>query len=296
MSLVKFLAVPLSIKEHDYAIIDRAIYHEIDEDFPSLEMVTPVLQAQAHLYPYLIPLKSMTLRAWEKFNTIIAQQLANLETPISSLLLKTDQIPSELCSRLANYLTQTIENKNYILRYYDPRVLIQLSWMYSAEELIRFYSLTGVSEWTFYFNNQWNTLILEHKKPNINSIISPQLNYQQFARISFINQLISKYKPIQSLDDYLTLSKLINNALVKAEIHYHFSNKNDQSIFVQHSLLYGEDFDLTPTMQKVLKGQFSRDSRYGDRVASFNHKDWQRVMIEQQQLIKKEEDNHGTNM
>ena len=62
--MINYLEQPLQLADHQYAVIDRMRVPELPESWPLIELVSPMLAPQAHLYPWLIPLHELPSVEW----------------------------------------------------------------------------------------------------------------------------------------------------------------------------------------------------------------------------------------
>lgn len=269
-----FLNKPLSIAEQNYAIIDRVIYPDIAQDFPVLEIVTPIIQPQAHLYPYLLPLKTLPLTLWQQFNNMIQSQIKQSKNSLSILLIKSDDSTESLIFNLANYLIHSFKQRNYILRYYDPKVFVQLCWILGRYGLNTLSKVTGVYDWTFYINQQWNTLSITQEEPK-DSTLSEQLNYEQLKNIGLINTILSKYFPFHSIFEHISYSQKISLALQQAESN-NVTNREDKLLFAQHYLFFGQEFLSLPIIQKILNN-YEEVGHYSEQMSKLTKLDWLKI-------------------
>ncbi|MEX9469557.1 DUF4123 domain-containing protein, partial [Escherichia coli] len=142
-----------------YAIIDKMSSPELIDQYPTLDIVSVHLQPQAHLYPALLSANTLPAEDWSRFTTEINQQGSYTSPPPCQLLIESELPAKALCDELARALLLTdTKQRNWVLRYYDPRVLFHLSWMLTPWQLKMVLKTHAVPSWTYWLENQWHTL------------------------------------------------------------------------------------------------------------------------------------------
>jgi hypothetical protein len=270
--------------EHQFALIDKAFARSLLDDYPSLDIVSAHLAPQSHLYPALISLHELPTPDWQKFITKITEQSQGLSTHNINLLLSSPLSAESLRNELASLLLINDEKQqNYLFRYYDPRVLIQLSWMLTPWQLQTYLKTQAIPSWTFFIDKQWHTLSFQEKAPYIkNDPIN--LPLEQINRIGLINQVLEQLPITKNLDEKIRLSRHIDELLLIASNCGLVINK-DINIFVQQGIEQQCAFWLHHDVQAVLKVAAHNPEYYRRTTSNWNEKRWQEIKANAPTLI-----------
>lgn len=274
MKNIKLLSRPVERSSHNYAFIDRAFYNQVDNTLPVLEVVTPNIQAQAHLYPYLLILGELDDESWIMLNQRIESQITAREPLLCSTFFSSSLQPKALCHALAENLIRKYDDGHYILRYYDPRVLGQLLWMFSDSEWLRFYQETKTSSWSFCLNGSWHSFDIEPLCMSDSSSTKDN-EKDDLLRIGNINKALSSLPKEIEIGNYILLSKKINNYIKTSEEKYGFVSADDKVSFSIHNVLIGEGFDDTPFMVKAMNSELYRKYGYVSFMKYLSTNDWE---------------------
>lgn len=284
MKEAHYLNESVTLADHNYALIDRLFYNDIDKDFPVLQIIQPLLEAQAHLYPYLLPLDELNLESWSKLSKLINRQTASSEPPLCAVFFNSNLLPDELCSRLADYLIKKINERNYILRYYDPKILVQLFRMLNPDELSDFLDITSSNLWTIYLNERWNSIVFQEK-------IDGDSNFNDNKTINFddigiVNRVLSTLPKAKSLIEYVEISGKIATSLDNAKREYQIHSNSDRELFATHCMSIHERFYISPTMSNLLASAIRDKTNYTDIVNNITESQWDIIKYECEKLDK----------
>lgn len=292
MKNIEILAQPLERSKHNYALIDRVFYNNMDEDFPVLEVVTPNIQAQAHLYPYLLPLDSLSDSAWVRLNRIINAQTKQQEPLLTSLFFTSEYHPETLSKVLAEQLIKKFDNKYYVLRFYDPRVFVQLLWMLPDNDWLTFSTGTGSSDWSLFIQSCWHSVSLSRKSFDNNEVNITR----NLLNIGMINRVLLKLPKEKNIFKYIDLSKGINEALVVSSDKYKLLDVDDRILFAFHSITIGQLFHEVPMVMNVMKKISYQDIGYKELVSDFSELDWKLIKDYTENKLLKGELTNGNSM
>lgn len=266
-----YLDSPLVFGEHDFAIIDRMRYPVISGDWPVKELISPMLEPQAHLYPWLLPLKEMHPDDW---GTLMQELITQTETPpISCLLLRSDCPTQKVRSQLIKSLHFTDEyHQGHILRYYDPRVLFHLTWMLTPYLLDLTLPVREITHWTFWMEGRWHTLAF----PDEFSWKSgePQtISFKQLQRCGSINQVLKRLPDAENMHSRQQVSYKIDKLLSQA-INLQLPTEEDQIAFAFHGLTLQESFWTAPRMSAFLQQAKKVPDFYHDETRLWDKERW----------------------
>ncbi|EPL9572485.1 DUF4123 domain-containing protein [Providencia rettgeri] len=265
-----------ALGEHQYAIFDKLSSSELIDQYPTLDIVSAHLQPQAHLYPALLGVHELPSEDWNRFTTDITQNELLSTPPSCQLFIKSELPAKALCDELARALLITDkEQRNYVLRYYDPRVLFHLSWMLTPWQLQTVLKAHAAPTWTYWLEEQWHTLHFSdyfHYQKN-----DPiDLPVDKINRIGLINQLLSKLPRFHSLEERVATSQNMDALLQQAE-NCGLVDAQDVQAFVWHALTYNclfwkhHDIQMLLYKAKLNPGYYCRVTRGWDK------QNWQKI-------------------
>lgn len=260
---------------HQFAIIDKHISNELTEEYPTLDIVSENLKPQSHLYPALLPLHELSSPQWKLLIEEI-QQNTEKSNPRISLLLESQLSAETIRKELANILIINDDNnRNFILRYYDPRVLFQLSWMLTPWQLQIVLKTHVIPSWTYLLEKNWYTLYFPEKINHQND--DPiDLPVEQISRIGLINQTLSKLPIITPLHKRIMTSKFIDKLLLKAN-SCGLTEKNDVVTFAQQGIKFQCAFWLNPEIIKILNVAKNNTKHYHRMTSNWNESYWENI-------------------
>jgi len=268
-----YLELPLAPGEHDFAIIDRMEHPDINKTWSVLELVSPMLEPQAHLYPWLLPLKEMSAGEWKVLMEELGQADSSRTTPVSGLLLRSEKTSSEIRNQLIRSLYFIDENhQGHILRYYDPRVFFHLCWMLSPWMLAQMLPSHIVSHWTFWLEGQWHTVTL----PSVDTAQSDEseiLPRQQLRRSGLINEVLGRFPPHGDVVQREQVSKRIDALLQKA-IELGLPTAEDQVSFAFHGFRLRDAFWTSPKFSALLHQARNAPDFFRDETRLWDEERW----------------------
>ncbi|WP_193017553.1 DUF4123 domain-containing protein [Proteus sp. FME41] len=280
-----YLSQAKSFSEHQYAVIDKAFANELVERYPTLDIVSSHLKPQSHLYPALISLHELSSSEWQSIISEIMQQSVEISSSAKICLLLESQLSAnEIKNELASMLLISDEQQNYVLRYYDPRVLFHLSWMLTPWQLQLLLKTHLIQSWTYLLENQWNTLYFpEHI--NYQKGSPTDLPLTQIHQIGLINQIINKLPRITVLSERIKTSKIINKLITQA---------NNLGLIAQEDIInfsfYGVTYQCAFWLQNNFKELLylsSKNPKYFSRmILKIDILKWNEIKSETPTLIK----------
>ncbi|AIR66363.1 DUF4123 domain-containing protein [Cedecea neteri] len=268
-----YLEKPIDPGEHDFALIDRLQYPDISKTWPVLELVSPMLKPQAHLYPWLLPLKELSAGEWKALMQGLVKADAPQTRPVSCLLLRSEQSSSEIRNQLIRSLYFTDEkHQGHILRYYDPRVLFHLCWMLSPGLLVQTFSPQTIDYWTFWLEGHWHTVSFSSANIPLSGDVHP-LSRHQLQRCGLINQVLSKCEFYRDLAQRELVSQRIDALLVKAAA-LGLPTDEDKVAFAFHGLRLRDAFWTSPQMASLLLLAKKTPNFFHDETQLWDEKRW----------------------
>lgn len=257
---------------HQYAIVDRILFNQLPEAFPAIELVTPLTASQAHLYPWLIPLREIGGSQWRHLISDIQLASDPEKMPVICLLLKSELSPDAMKNSLVSMLIMMDEYKQrHILRFYDPRVLFHLHWMLSAWDFRSKFNTREIPCWTFWLEGRWHTLAYE-KNPLFDASTATA-SFNQIQRIGLINQVLTELPLISDIITRRETSRRIDNLLEQCPL----VTEADKIAFATQGLIYGDGFWKTDKMTALLKESVNEPGYYARLTSGWKEADWQEM-------------------
>ncbi|MBD2827039.1 DUF4123 domain-containing protein [Xenorhabdus szentirmaii] len=241
-----YLQQSLPLENHRYALIDRALFPELEVELPVIEVVSPLLEPQANLYPWLISMHELSAKQWVNLFTHISESIEGKVQPMVSLFFDSELPPEEMKNRLVHGLyIQNESRKGFILRYYDPRVLFHLSWLWDINTFRSQLAVDAIKNWTFYLEGEWHTLSFAEKEPT--KIAPANIKINSVHRIGMINQALAKMPSITERNERKNMSIEIENLFQVALEKFKLTHRNDLVAFAVcgvtiHSLFYEHSY------------------------------------------------------
>lgn len=270
---ISYPTAPLPLAEHQYAVIDRMRVPTLPEGWPHIELVSPMLAPQAHLYPWLVPLHELPSAAW---HTLIADlsQHSDLHTPpMSALLLSSARTPQAVRNALVAALHFKDEHqKGHILRYYDPRVLFHLHWMLSPWQLANYLPTRDIPHWTFWLEGHWHTLAFT-ERVSFQPGESTYMPLKQLQRSGQINQVLAALPGMMDMVARQEVSRKID-ALLERALTLSLPTQEDRITFALHGLRQRDAFWTAPKMAAFLAQARQIPDFYRDETRRWDEQRW----------------------
>lgn len=228
-----YLDKPLVMADHNYAIIDRMLHPDIDYYFPVISLVSPILEHQSHLYPWLLCLNDIEPAVWETLIHQLEMNENDDDPPVICLYLKSKAPVHEIRDQLIKALYFTDENRQgHILRYYDPRVFFHLIWMLTPYQLTQVLHLNDVSQWTFWLEGKWYSweIPVVHLMAQEEKQTSP---FKKLLRCGLVNQVLDKLPRIDDLRHRQKISMEIDRLIFQAMQHQLLTKKDQIAFAIQ---------------------------------------------------------------
>lgn len=273
MKPVGYLTEHADLDTHQYAIIDRVLFKQLPESLPVIELVTPLLAPQAHIYPWLVPLREVGGAQWKNLMSDANAATDAATMPLMGLLLKSELSPEEIKKSLLDMLIiRDADQHNHVLRFYDPRVLFHLQWMLSGWEFFHRFNVQKIQCWTFWLEGQWQTLSYP-QRPSYEAG-SEQNPFTQLQRIGQINRALAELPRSPDLYSRQKMSQRIDALLQQCPL----KAETDKVAFALHGVTYGEDFWKAEKMMELLKEAQGVQGYYARLTSSWREDDWKAAL------------------
>lgn len=271
--MINYSEHPLRLAEHQYAVIDRMRVPELPEGWPLIELVSPMLAPQAHLYPWLVPLQELKSYEWDAFIAKLRQHNDPFTPPECCLLLSSPRPVQVVRSALVNALYfKDAQQRGHILRYYDPRALFHLHWMLSPWQLFNQLSAQEIPYWSFWLEGEWHTLEFPARvsyQPGDRA----EMPLDQLQRSGQINLALQKLPRSADMTQRQENSRRIDALLMQADV-CGLSIQEDRIAFALHGLSQCEGFWKTPKMAAFLDLARLTPDHYRDETSHWDEHRW----------------------
>lgn len=271
---IDYLAHPQPLADHQYAVIDRVRVPKLPKSWPLIELVSPMLEPQARLYPWLVPLHELSSGEWYSLMVELSQHSEPNLPPVCSLLLSSLQTPQAVKNALVSAMhLKDEQHKRHILRYYDPRVMFHLHWMLSPWQLFNQLHAQEISRWTFWLDGRWHTLAFP-KSVVFQSDETSGFPLAQLQRIGQINQTLKKLPCSPDMARRQEMSRKID-ALLEQATTCQLPTPEDCIAFALHGLKQREGFWTAPRMAAFLAQVRQQPDCYRDETSNWSESRWQ---------------------
>ena len=267
---------PLPLYAHQYLVIDRLSAGPLPDTLPLTELVTPLTALQTHLYPWLLPLNTLSVADWRWLEEQFRLSAKNSGRPPGCLLLTSHQSEPLVKSHLINMLfISDKQRKRHMLRWFDPRVLFHLCWMMDARSLADMLHIRDIPDWTYWLNGRWQTLSFEKDNAPERELPEPHRLFNQLQHVGLINDVLAT---IPDEADLSQREQLSQQALHLAETGKNWLNHSrDLQAFVLHGIKYGPHFYESEMIQSLVKKDGKTPGVYYQVTRSWNDEQWQAV-------------------
>ncbi|MBS9444344.1 hypothetical protein [Photorhabdus heterorhabditis] len=273
--MTDYLTEPRAFAEHQYALIDRVVVQQLPEVLPVIEVVSPLLVSQAHLYPWLLPLHELPSDVWSRLLNEARRKTDPGSRPFFTLLLKSDLSPEAIKNVLVDALYLKEKQQGHILSYYDPRVLFHLHWMMGPWAFSRRIASDDITHWTFWLEGNWHTLAFPEKVRYQQG--ETPVSLAQIQRIGLINQVLAQLPVTSDMGERQALSRRIDALFNIAMTQWSLTDKQDLTAFALHGVTLGEEFHQAPKM-KALLGRCQQNVGYYQRITGrWTDEQWQEM-------------------
>lgn len=261
------------LDSHDYALIDPMTVDAVPSELPVIPFVPFRLKKDAHLLPLLLPLRNLPAEARDTLLEDGARAHTDGRAPLVSTLLVTSDAPDRLCGHLAERLLIRLSRDEYaLLRYYDPRVFVQLQWILPKSQLRALFG--PISSWSVLLDGEWSSSPSVAVERAVWAM--DKGTRERLARIGMINQTLARI-PRPWPASRLQLGQQIDRVLAQATDRYQFEYDEDWVNFALHALSVNLNFDRHSLIQSLIRRIADEGQSYTDASALLSDSDWQRI-------------------
>ena len=248
------------LARHDYAIIDCASIPDENkiDGLPSELLVPYEMRGDTALLPALLPLKAGAPYMKTLADAFDAADAGVGGYPLACLFEAPGVKPGGLKVHLTDRLMMhSPRGGKDFLRYYSPRIFLQLARILTPEQRRTLYG--PIQVWTFHFQQQWHSW----PAPEVTGIVPKFWSVKteqrdQVARLSLVTKALADYtkqrdRPWRDIDEYYARTKEADQAIIIARDGYRLRDADDIAAFTVHALTYGEYFHQHPAIQARLR-------------------------------------------
>jgi hypothetical protein len=263
-------------QQHDYAVIDRLAVDALPDGLPLVSFAPPALKNDVHLLPVLLPLRELGAEHQATLAASHARAVAAGQPLLCTTLLTSTVGTAQLQAHLAGKLVVRLsDGADALLRYYDPRVFVQLQWMLGPRQVRALFG--PVTTWTVHLDGAWTST----SAPTVDRS-SWWFDAQTSARLErsgLINETIACLpKPLA--ESRSRLGQQIDRLLVHAKGRYQFQRDEDLTAFAAQAINVHRAFDRHPTIQALIARLAEERQSYADATALLDEADWRRIGAE----------------
>jgi len=272
--IISYLEHHRPLEKHQYAVIDRGRLPTLPGNWPYLELVSPIVSPQAHLYPWLIPLRELPAGELNDLMAALSRHVGLYSFPVCSLLLSSTLSLHEVRNVLTDALYfKDAQHRGYILRYYDPRVLFHLHWMLNPWQLFTQLPAQEIPHWTFWLEGKWHTLEFPgHVFCQPGDAADYPL--EQLQRCSAVNRVLAKLPCSTDMAQRQETSRRIDALLVQA-MQCGLTSQEDRIAFALQGIAQRAAFWRAPKMAAFLTQARLIPGFYSDETNGWDERYWQ---------------------
>ncbi|ENW0882913.1 MULTISPECIES: type VI secretion system baseplate subunit TssK [Klebsiella] len=209
---------------------------------------------------------------------------------LCTLLIRSERTVSEMRSVLIKAMHFTDENhRRHILRYYDPRVLFHLSWMFTYRQLMELIPVRQSSYWTLWIEGQWHTLVCHSSEVMLTSVEHETVfPAARLKNIGLINRVLMEIPFITDIAERRNCSQRIEKLLSRG-LSLGLTHHNDLIAFACSGLTREPDFWRIPIIQEWLRCAEKTPELFSRMINGLSDIEWQTLLLQQERY---KENNH----
>lgn len=271
----------LPLLEHQYVLIDQGYVGEmhLPETYPVISLAPEEGRKQKQLYPVLLSFSELETKDKKHLLEQMVYEIKEGYPPTLGMFI---QAPKIGIKDLADCLKERVviqdpQHNHYLLRYFDARVLVQLSWMLPETTLQQ---LAGpIGAWTFYLDNEYHTLETKQPLQPNSSFSNRSVDINQLNDINIINRTLEKINFTGTLDERVETGKQIYAILPQAQ-QYQITEQDDLVLFATQHQLLPEQFEQHPKMAALLNQVTKQKQSYSQICSDADETYWDTVLTD----------------
>lgn len=235
------------------------------QDLDSEALTPKPLASQAHLMPRLVVLRDVSEARRVELIERSDRWARDYDLPLFSALLQTTAPRRRIISHLVGKMLLTTPLKQQMwLRFHDPRVIQQLSWQWSDDQLRILLGPIDAWTWCDPLTSHWRTLGSSSAQPLVDSQIRlSTVQRDQLHRMELLNRscqrLARRMKPESVCAG---LAQRLDLRLKHAIESMGLRDQDDIRLYAEHAVQYGPHLHLHPDMQSRLESAQREELSY----------------------------------
>ena len=198
--------------------------------------------------------------------------------------------PNVSHSSLAFHLTKMLmldgqgrKGVDQLFRYYHIGMFLQMLRIFRPAQMRQFFG--PVQAYAFQFQREW----VPFTPPEVTTdVVIPRYWFvneaqeQKIACVGLINKVLIRWKEKtglrwESVESFHAHAEKVEQILIFSVQRYQLRDFNDQLLFAEHSLLYGEHFHEHPKIQPLLQATQEKGWGYAGDCADITEDDWKAI-------------------
>nr|WP_198044537.1 DUF4123 domain-containing protein [Cupriavidus taiwanensis] len=263
------------LAEYDFALLDPLRF-EVEEyrDFPVTAIVPEPLSNQAKYMPVLMRLRELTDEARGRLLKSIDDRLASGDATLSGLL-RCGTGAGQLLSHLRKLLIvrHLRSGQDYLLRYFDPRVMRHLQWILGAEQ--RGALLGPAHAWAWPCAQGWRVLQRQEADSLSYQLRLEDAQWDSLQRLPLVNAALVELEMVAPglLRDE-GLPRTLDEQLVYASQAMGLREEADWVFCSVQAARFHPEIHEHPRLQKLVLRARAEGTGYADACSELTEGDW----------------------
>ncbi|EPJ0399117.1 MULTISPECIES: hypothetical protein [Providencia] len=273
MDVTKHFQDAYPIHFHSHVIIDRVIYPNLPITWNASPIITEMIAPQAHLYPFLVDLRHLD----SEQIPILQKMIIDSKKNGGIILIKSHYDHNTLIYLLANALIYAPKTGgNYLLRYYDHNVMLQLIRIIPHNHLFNKIKSLGIDFFTFHSRFGHITYLPELVETTFNDNKNNTLAL--LSNIGIINKAIKKLNNDMDIATCLKVSQRLDDKITIAHHEFYLTDANDIMSFITQCILVHDFYYQSPQIINLLKETSQYPGYFHESLSLLSIDDWNNIL------------------
>ena len=260
------------LRECAFGVVDPLVMDGLPDGVAPYMLVPTWLRGQEEQLPRLVRLDSLSVEQIGLLTEHMDREVAAKDVPSIPTLISTHADERTIRSHMVNRMTLHHGGRKALLRFSDPRVLLQLSWMLAPEE---FSWLFGpIDQYIVWVHGGWHVI----ERPTAIGASRPPNQWRALRRIGAINEILTETQDGEGYWKLVAASQRIEQALRRAEWNG-LTSEEDQMAFARHAMDVHPEFDRHPHIARLLAG-LDTETSYRDSTNLLGDDEWRQIQSE----------------
>lgn len=280
---------------HRFALIDAVWREELPASWPLTLIAPAFLGEDTARCPVLLDLHALSQNDTAELLDLLAEQVANREDALPSLLFATQHEPKAVANSIAQRMVLTLpgDSERKQFRFFDPGTFLQLPRLLGASGLV--WLLDKVESVIVPWAGQWTHI----NKPEVDSraFRLEAAHIAALSRLGVVNRVAMQMAPPADAWEWELACANIDGHVQRAMVEHELTQQADLVAFAIHALEHHPSFDSHPRLVAVfneLRVATPEDEiDYQELTSRFTPEDWQQICIEEQKQGQKKHHHEG---